>query len=193
MHVHFRRRPAVFLDRDGVIVEEVNYLHRVEDIRYVPGALEAIAGLNRKGVPVIVVTNQAGVGRGYYGWSDYEAVQNQIVADLSRHGGWLDGVWACGAHPDAAHPWRKPGTGMLEDAAEKLGLDLSRSWLVGDKPLDLEAAIRARLAGAVLVLTGYGAKMRAQAEELRAANSTRIEIAQDLSGAVRLLLDILGT
>jgi D-glycero-D-manno-heptose 1,7-bisphosphate phosphatase len=193
VHVSIRRRPAVFLDRDGVIVEEVNYLHRAADIRYIPGALDTVATLNRAGIPVVVVTNQAGVGRGYYGWPDYEAVQRQIVTDLARAGGWFDGVWACGAHPDAGHPYRKPAPRMLEEAAERLALDLSRSWLVGDNRLDLEAAIGGGLQGAILVLTGHGARMRDAAEALAGVSSTRIEIAPDVNAACRRILDILGT
>jgi D-glycero-D-manno-heptose 1,7-bisphosphate phosphatase len=190
-------RPAVFLDRDGVIVEEVNYLHRIEDIRYIPGALEAIAKLNKAGLCVVVVTNQAGIGRGYYGWQDYEAVQDRIAADLARVGGWLDGVWACGYHPDGIgelrtdHSFRKPNPGMLTAAAERLGLSLGSSWMVGDKALDVEAASRAGLEGAVLVLTGYGAGMRDEVARMP-KSATRIEEAADLAGAVDRILDILG-
>lgn len=182
-------RPAVFLDRDGVIVEEVNYLHRVEDLRLIPGALEAVARLNDAGLPVVVVTNQAGVGRGYYGWNDFDRVQEAIERELALAGGWFNGVWACGYHPQGAgeyardHPFRKPHPGMLIDAAAKLRLELAASWLVGDKPIDIEAAAAAGLGHAVLVETGYGAALRAEVER-RDWGRCRVEVVSNLAEAV---------
>ncbi len=166
-------RPGIFLDRDGVIVEEVRYLHRPSDIRYIAGALTAIASTYAMGIPAVVVTNQSGIGRGFYGWKDFAAVQKQIDADLAGCGGQFDGVWACAAHPSGireyahpSHPFRKPEPGMILDAARCLRLDLERSWLVGDKPCDIEAGLRAQLAGICLVATGYGAAMRLEVEGL---------------------------
>jgi D-glycero-D-manno-heptose 1,7-bisphosphate phosphatase len=200
LEVHSRvyRRPvkglaaAVFVDRDGVIVDDVGYLHRVEDIHLIPGAAEAIAALNRAGMPVIEVTNQAGVARGYYGWPEYETVQSAIEAYLAQAGASIDAVWACGCHPDGTgplaieHPCRKPNPGMLLAAAEELNLDLSTSWMVGDKLLDLEAGLRAGCRGAVLVATGYGQKWRAEAAQ-RAATDARIRFAASLREAVAVV------
>jgi D-glycero-D-manno-heptose 1,7-bisphosphate phosphatase len=167
------RVPAVFLDRDGVLVEDVGYLHRVSDIRYLEGALAAIASLNAMDLPVVLITNQAGIGRGMYGWSEFEQVQEQIDRDLAGYGGRLDGVWACAAHPlgmgecaHPCHPFRKPNAGMIEDAAEGMQLDLRRSWLIGDQPSDIEAGLRAGVAGVCHVATGYGAATRAEVERL---------------------------
>jgi D-glycero-D-manno-heptose 1,7-bisphosphate phosphatase len=189
------RRAAVFLDRDGVIVEEVNYLHRIEDIRYIPGSLEAIARVNAAGLAVVVVTNQAGVGRGYYTWDEYTAVQNRIEADLAAVGGWFDGVWACGYHADgvgelraADHLFRKPNPGMLEAAAAELHIALDASWMVGDKVLDVEAGVRAGVGGAILVLTGYGLTERPQLERMPRLAATVIEVAGDLAEAVDRIL-----
>jgi D-glycero-D-manno-heptose 1,7-bisphosphate phosphatase len=160
-------RPAVFLDRDGVLVEDVGYLHRAEDIQYISRALRSVAALNAAGVPVIVVTNQAGVGRGLYGWDSFEDVQKVIAEDLAREGGWIDAIWACAPHPEgvgelaaADHAFRKPNPGMILAAVERLQLDRDRSWMIGDKPLDIEAAFRGRIAGACHVATGYGAATR---------------------------------
>jgi len=165
--------PAIFLDRDGVIVEEVGYLHRTVDIRYIDGAVEAIASLNAMGSPVVLITNQSGIGRGMYGWKGFERVQEQIDRDLARVGARLDGVWACAAHPmglgefaHPSHPFRKPNAGMLYDAAERMHLELNRSWLVGDKPMDVEAGLRGGVAGICHVATGYGAATRAEADRL---------------------------
>lgn len=183
-------RPAVFLDRDGVIVEEVGYLHKVEDIAMIPSAAEAVARLNQAGVTVVVVTNQAGIGRGYYTWADFERVQAEIEARLLP--GVVDGVWACGYHIDGEvaelrqdHPWRKPNPGMLLDAAEVLGIDLTRSWLIGDKVLDIECAIAAGLAGAVLVRTGYGKDHEPKLTSLPRRASCAVSVADEISVAVK--------
>jgi len=155
-------RPAVFIDRDGTLNEEVGYLHRPEDVVLIPGAARAIAGLNLRGIPVIVVTNQAGIGLGKYGWEDFRAVTEHIHRLLAAEQARVDGVYAAPhhekglgeyAHPD--HPDRKPNPGMLQRAAEELSLDLSRSWMIGDKAVDLEAGRRAGCRVA-LVRTGYG-------------------------------------
>lgn len=185
-------RPAVFLDRDGVIVEEVGYLHKVADIALIPSAPQAVARLNAAGIPVIVVTNQAGIGRGYYTWAEFEQVQAEIEARLRP--GIVDGVWACGYHGEGGigefrkdHPWRKPHPGMLVDAAEVMGIDLARSWLVGDKVLDIECAIQAGLRGAILVRTGYGA---AHETKLASLDSTqcRVSVANHLGDAAANIL-----
>lgn len=162
-----RGGPALFLDRDGVVVEETGYLRRVEDIMLIPGAAEVIAAANRRQIAVVLVTNQAGIGRGYYGWDEFAAVQSAILAAWRAEGAFVDAVYACPHHPlgqgiygHPNHPARKPQPGMLLRAAADLSLDLSRSWLVGDTAADIEAAQRAGLAGALHVLTGHGAAQR---------------------------------
>jgi D-glycero-D-manno-heptose 1,7-bisphosphate phosphatase len=161
---------ALFFDRDGVIVEEVNYLHRVEDLRLIPGAAAAISRANARSIPVVMVTNQSGVGRGYYDWPAFAKLQEELLLRLGREDAEVNMVMACGYHKDALsayqienHPWRKPNPGMLNAAANDLGLDLSRSWLIGDALSDIDAARNAGLAGAVHVLTGHGARDRAVA------------------------------
>ncbi|CAN5866312.1 D-glycero-beta-D-manno-heptose 1,7-bisphosphate 7-phosphatase [soil metagenome] len=156
-------RRCVFLDRDGVINTEVSYLHDPEQLEIIPGALEAIAQLSRSGAAVVVVTNQAGIGRGKYTERDFAAVTSRLDELVATVGARLDGTYFCPHHPDAglgeyrrACRCRKPGPGMLEQAAAEHDLDLRRSILVGDKATDLEAG-RAVGAVAVLVRTGYGA------------------------------------
>lgn len=158
-----RGRPALFLDRDGVIVEEVVYLHRPEDVVVIAGAASVVAAANRAGVAVVLVTNQSGIGRGYYGWGDFRATQARIEAALAAEGAYLDAVLACpytpgGAgpyvHPD--HPDRKPNPGMLRRAGARLDLALAHSWIVGDRGLDIAAGRRAGLAGGLHVATGFG-------------------------------------
>lgn len=170
-------RPALFLDRDGVLVEETEYLCRVEDIRMIEGAAALIAAANKKSVPVILVTNQAGIGRAYYDWNAFAVVQREIAARLAAGGAQLDAVYACPHHPAGTgtfahpdHPARKPNPGMLLRAATDLELDLVHSWLIGDKTSDIAAAKAAGLAGGVLVSTGYGHAQKEEAFALAAPN-----------------------
>jgi D-glycero-D-manno-heptose 1,7-bisphosphate phosphatase len=153
----------LYLDRDGVVVEETEYLCRVQDIIIIPGATEVIAAANKKRLPVVMVTNQAGIGRGYYGWSEFKTVQDALIAMLEAQGAKIDACYACAHHPEADgllahpdHPARKPNPGMLLQAASDLALDLKSSWLIGDKASDIDAAKRAGIAGALQVSTGYG-------------------------------------
>lgn len=171
----FRSRPALFLDRDGVVVEEVGYLHRPQDVRLVPGAAATIAAANRLRLAVVVLSNQSGIGRGYYGWAEFESTQARIVAQLAAAGAALDMVLACPFHPEGeppyrhpAHPCRKPRPGMILRAAERLGLELAASWIVGDRAIDLEAGRAAGLAGGLHVLSGHGAEERSAVAELPA-------------------------
>ena len=168
-------RPALFLDRDGVLNVEVEYLHDPAGLVLVPGAAAAVAALNRRGVPVVLVTNQAGIGRGLYGEQDYRAVQRRLGELLAADGARLDAEYHCPHHPvhglgpyRVACDCRKPRPGLLLQAARELGLDLRSSVLVGDKLSDLEAG-RAAGCATVLVRTGYGAAAEAQARAAAAA------------------------
>jgi D-glycero-D-manno-heptose 1,7-bisphosphate phosphatase len=172
-----RDRPALFLDRDGAVVEETGYLCRVEDVVIIPGAAEVISVANRRGVPVVMVTNQSGIGRGHYSWTEFKSVQDAIVTSLAATHARIDAVYACAHHPEAQgflahpdHPARKPNPGLLLQAASDLALDLKASWLVGDKANDIEAAKRAGIAGALQVATGYGAAERQLAAKLASPN-----------------------
>ena len=155
-------RPAVFIDRDGTLTEEVGYVNHPSRLQLLPRAGEAIRRLNAAGVAAVVVTNQTGIARGYFSESVLHAVNESLRAQLARVGARLDGFYACLHHPSEGEaPYRaqcecrKPKPGLLLRAAEELGLDLARSTMVGDKASDLVAA-RTVGAGAVLVLTGYG-------------------------------------
>ena len=163
--------PALFLDRDGVIVEDIGFLADPASVKLVSGAATLIATVNQAGIPVLSVTNQSGIDRGRYGWTEFAAVEAEISGRLIDQGAHLDGVAACPFHPDFTPGygpeqanWRKPGAGMLTALAERLNLDLARSWLVGDRSRDLEAARAAGLAGAVHLLAGKGS---AESENMR--------------------------
>jgi D-glycero-D-manno-heptose 1,7-bisphosphate phosphatase len=178
-------KPAFFLDRDGTLNEEVDYLSDPEQLVLIPGAASAVARLNALGIPVVVVTNQSGIGRRKYGWQDFAAVMKRMETLLALENAWIDAVYASPHHEHALgeyavadHPERKPNPGMLLRAAEEHGLDLSRSWMVGDKALDLEAGRRAGCKVA-LVRTGYGSTVDGSAADL---------VAENLPEAVEIIL-----
>jgi D-glycero-D-manno-heptose 1,7-bisphosphate phosphatase len=155
-------RPAVFIDRDGTLTEEIGYVNHPSRLRLLPRSAEAIRRLNAAGVPAVVVTNQAGVARGYFSADVLRATNESLVAQLKDAGAHLDGVYVCPHHPTegvppyrAACDCRKPAPGLLRRAAAELDLDLEASTMVGDKASDLVPA-RTVGARAVLVLTGYG-------------------------------------
>lgn len=137
------RRPGVLLDRDGTIIADTGYVGSVDRVVFLEGAIEAIAALNRAGLPVAVVTNQAGVARGYYGVEDVHQVHKHMIEEMARHGAHVDLWLFCPYHPDGiveafarGSADRKPGPGMALAAAEALGLDLAASWVVGDRASD---------------------------------------------------------
>ena len=198
LSTEMRPGPALFLDRDGVLVEEINYLHRFEVMRIIPGAPAAVRAANETGMPVIVVTNQSGVGRGYYDWTAFAALQDALIAAFAVEAAHFDMVLACAYHADgqppfavADHPWRKPEPGMLRAAAETLSLDPSRAWIVGDTASDIAAGRNAGLAGGVHVLTGHGPRERDAACAL-AASEFDVQTAADLAAAVPLITSCNG-
>lgn len=176
-------RAAVFLDRDGTINEEVNYLARPHDLRLIRGAGQAIHLLNEAGLSAILVTNQSAIGRGYFTAARLAEIHDELARQLAACGARLDAIYYCPHHPDQGCACRKPGPGLLEQAAAEHDLDLSRSFLVGDKASDLEAGHRAGCR-TVLVLTGYGAEQRAAIE----ARTPPDCVARDLLEAVRWIL-----
>jgi D-glycero-D-manno-heptose 1,7-bisphosphate phosphatase len=155
--------PAVFLDRDGVLVDETGYLTRVEDLRLFPGAGTAVRSIHALGYPVVVVTNQSAVARGMVSLAGLEEIHSALRAQLGQDAARLDGLYMCPHHPEAPLPqWRqdcdcrKPRPGMIVRAARELGLALdARSVLVGDQHTDLECARQAGIS-ALLVRTGKG-------------------------------------
>ena len=157
----FSRAPAVFLDRDGTINREVEYLARPEQLELLPGAAAGMWRLRQAGYSLVIVTNQAGVARGYYGEEDVRAVHGRLREMLRVEGVELDAISYCPHHPEGqgayrrACPNRKPGTGMYERAARELDLDLTRCVVVGDKVTDLLPGIQLGCR-TVLVRTGYG-------------------------------------
>ncbi|HVZ52624.1 MAG TPA: HAD family hydrolase [Pseudolabrys sp.] len=148
------RRPAAFLDRDGVLNVDHGYVYRPEDLAWVPGAPEAVRLLNEAGYAVIVITNQSGVARGYYDEAAVRRFHDHMRARIEAEGAHIDAFYYCPHHPQGivkelavACRCRKPEPGMLEQAAREWPLDLSRSFLIGDKDDDMTAAARFGIRG----------------------------------------------
>lgn len=173
---------AVFLDRDGTIIEDAEYLRNPEQVRLLPGAAQAIRTLNASQFAVLVVTNQSGIARGLLSVDDYEATERRVDELLAAEGARLDGHSYCPHLPELTGPCdcRKPGTLLYRQAAERFGIDLPHSWWVGDRVRDVLPA-RALGGNGILVLTGAG-ESEARREEARGFPTAR-----DLGAAVRLI------
>lgn len=145
-------KPAVFLDRDGTLIEEVNFLHRIEDLRLFPFTDKAVKLLKDNGFLVIVVTNQSGIARNIFPESAMHEIHDAIQKNLSEK---IDAFYFCPHLPTEGCSCRKPNLGMIEAACADFSIDLKNSWMIGDKTLDVELGQNAKLPTA-LVLTGYG-------------------------------------
>lgn len=147
--------PAVFLDRDGVLIEDCGYPHREEHLVLIPGAAEAVVRLNRAGYLAVIVTNQSGVARGMFSLETMHGFNRMLVRKLGAKGGIIGATYACPYHSDGTvaeyvhpdHPDRKPNPGMLLRAIAEHDIDPARSFMIGDKPSDMEAARRAGVSG----------------------------------------------
>jgi D-glycero-D-manno-heptose 1,7-bisphosphate phosphatase len=147
-----QKRPAIFVDRDGTLVEEVNFLARVEDLKVFPFAEAALRSLRAAGFSIVVVTNQSGIGRGIFSEADMHAVNREIG---NRLPGLLDAFYFCPHLPDDGCRCRKPNIGMIEDAIKDMNIDINNSWMIGDKEIDILAGVNAGIKTA-MVRTGYG-------------------------------------
>jgi D-glycero-D-manno-heptose 1,7-bisphosphate phosphatase len=146
-------RRAVFFDRDGTLMEEVNYCADPSQVRVFSGVTAALRSLRDAGFLNIIVSNQSGIGRGYFSEAQYHAVQRELMSQIGE--GLIDAAYFCPDKPDAPSICRKPEPGMLLDAASDFEIDLARSVMVGDKTSDIECARRAGTRS-ILVATGYG-------------------------------------
>lgn len=179
------QKRAFFLDRDGTINVEKNYLHKIEDWEWTPRAIEAIKLINRAGYLAIVVSNQAGIARGYYTVKDVEYLHSQVDAMLAKHGAHIDAYYYCPHHTDIGEirdcECRKPKPGMLIQAQQDWDIDFENSYMIGDKLIDAEVAIRVGVVP-IVVMTGYG-KAESQAA------SKQIKFSKNLFEAVSFIFD----
>jgi D-glycero-D-manno-heptose 1,7-bisphosphate phosphatase len=175
-------RRAVFVDRDGTIIREREYLADPEGVEVLPGAARGLAALHGAGFAVVIVTNQSGIARGYFAEPSYEAVQREVVGRLARLGVPVLDSYHCPHHPDFSGPCdcRKPATALFERAARDHDLDLTTSVFIGDRMGDVEPA-RHFGALAVLVRTGYGDQESRKAPDW-------VHVADDLAGAAGTVL-----
>jgi D-glycero-D-manno-heptose 1,7-bisphosphate phosphatase len=179
-------RPAVFLDRDGVINENLDgsYVQAWEAFRFLPGAIEAIAALTRAGFPIVVVTNQAGIGKGLMAEETVMDLHRRMLAAIEAGGGSVDAVLYCPHRVEDGCACRKPQPGLFRRAAAQLGLDLARSVFVGDAVSDVQAALAAGCRP-ILVRTGRG--RAAQAQLAGAAGYEGVAVVEDLGAAAVLI------
>ena len=179
-------RRAVFLDRDGTVLQEERYLADPDGVVLVPRAVQALKTLRDAGYALVIVTNQSGIARGLYTENDYRAVAERLDELLAAAGVPLDATRYCAHHPDCGDPCRcrKPDTGMYRDAANALGLDLKASYYVGDKITDVRPALVLGGKG-VLVRTGFGAEQEPGVPE-------GVAVADDLWAAARLIVGEAG-
>lgn len=164
-------KAAVFLDRDGTLMEEVDYCLDPKDVQLFEGTRDALAALKGAGFLNVIVTNQSGIGRGVFSLEQYEAVHRELLHQIGP--GLIDATYYCPEAPPSDSGRRKPAPGMLLEASHDLSIDLSRSFMIGDKASDVECGKNARVTS-VLVRTGYGAKQQdctpdALVEDIRAA------------------------
>lgn len=181
--------PAIFLDRDGTVCREVGYINHPSRLELLPGSGEALRAINRRGIKAVIVTNQAGVARGYFPFHVLEETHQRLTGLLAALGARLDGIYFCPHHPDVGGPGfrkhcscRKPRPGMLIRAATELDIDLSRSFMVGDSFRDVGAGIHAGVRQTVLLRTGYG-----RGELLWKSATTKVwpdHVADDLPSAI---------
>jgi len=175
---------AVFLDRDGTIIKEKEYLRDPEQVEVFSGAVAASKQLADAGFQLFMVTNQSGVGRGYFTMLDVEKVNARVFDEFSRHGVVFQKTYIAPEAPDQPSRGRKPSPQFLFDARDEFGMDLANSYLIGDKLIDLECGWNAGVRASILVRTGYGA----ETEQKHASQLTRAIVVDDLSAAADWIL-----
>jgi D-glycero-D-manno-heptose 1,7-bisphosphate phosphatase len=178
------RQRAIFLDRDGTLIEEKVYLHRPEDVVIFPGAGEALRRMQVAGFKLIIVSNQSGVGRGYFTVEDVGRVHNHIKGELARESVNFEEIYFAPEAPDQPSRGRKPSPQFLFDAREAFGICLEESYFIGDKLIDLQCGWNAGVKRSILVRTGYGRELEISGEPQL---STAV-IVDDLAGAAGWIL-----
>ncbi len=146
---------TVFLDRDGVINKEVGYLHKIQDFEFIDGVFEACLYFQSLNYQIIVVTNQSGIGRGYYDEDDFHIINNWMLGQFKNKGIEILDVFFCPHDPESNCDCRKPKPGMLNQANEKHNIDMEKSWMIGDKEADVAAANSAGIKNTILVKSGH--------------------------------------
>lgn len=175
---------AFFLDRDGVIIRQVEYLKDPAEVELIPGAVEALRAIHRNGFLAVVVSNQSGIARGRFTRQDLDKVQARLYELLAAAGEKLDGFYFCPHDPHVEEcRCRKPRPGMILDAARDLDIDIGQSFMIGDRPADLETGIAAGCRNSAMTRTGYGERLAGEAEK------SGYHVYADILAAVQALLE----
>jgi len=176
---------AVFLDRDGTMIAEKNYLCRVADVEIFPATITGLSRLASAGFKLFIVSNQSGVGRGYFTMADVDRVNEHIGRQLAPAGVRFEKIYIAPEKPGDSSRGRKPSPQFLFDARDEFGLDLSQSFMIGDKLIDLECGWNAGVKRSILVRTGYGAEQeRTEPDKL-----SRAVVVDDLQGAAEWIIN----
>lgn len=184
--------PALFVDRDGTLIEDCHYLSDPEQVRLIPGAVEGLRRATEAGYKIVIISNQSGMARGYFTRSQLDAVEQRVKSELASHGVAINGQYCCPHYPEGCVTayarlcnCRKPAPGMLEQAADELGLDLRRSMVIGDKVDDIALQLTTGVR-AVLVRTGHGRE--AEAEFAKRSWAVRVPVCDSISAAIATLV-----
>ena len=178
------RRRAIFIDRDGTLIVDRDYLHRPEEVQFIEGAIAALKRASDAGFVIVMVTNQSGVGRGYFTLADVENVHAHMGKELAAQEVSFLEIYIAPEAPDAPSRGRKPSPQFLFDARDAYGIDLDRSYMIGDKLIDLECGWNAGVRRSLLVRTGYGAKVESKERE----NLRNAIVVDDICDAVDWIL-----
>jgi D-glycero-D-manno-heptose 1,7-bisphosphate phosphatase len=181
-------RRAIFIDRDGTLIVDKDYLHEPEEVRFIEGAIAALKRASDARFLIIMVTNQSGVGRGYFTLEDVENVHAYINQELAAHGVSFSEIYIAPEAPEAPSRGRKPSPQFLFDARDAHGIDLSKSYMIGDKLIDLECGWNAGVRKSILVRTGYGAEL----EVKEPAALRDAVVANDICAAIDWIIEDAG-
>jgi len=173
---------AIFIDRDGTLVYDPGYVHKIEDFKFIPKAVDALKLLSEKDFKFIIITNQSGIGRGYYTEEDFLRFNNHLINELLKNKIRIEKTYYCPHRPEEPCDCRKPSIKYIEDAKKEFNIDLKKSYVIGDHPCDIEMGKKAGCK-AIYVLTGHGKKHK---ENLEDADFT----AQNLYEAAKYILNI---
>jgi len=177
--------PAIFLDRDGTLIEEREYLSRPDQVIIFPGAAPALKRLQGAGYKVFIVSNQSGVGRGYFTMADVEAVNSHLLNELNREGVRFEKIYIAPEVPGMPSRGRKPSPQFLLDARDEFGIKLASSFMIGDKLIDLQCGWNAGVKRSLLVRTGYGAELERSSPD----QITRAVVVDNLPAAAEWILN----
>ena len=177
-------RPGVFLDRDGTLIEEQDYLRHVEEVAIFPGVAAALKSLQEAGFKLFIVSNQSGVGRGYFTLAEVEAVNRHLMDEFKQSGVRFEKIYIAPEAPEVPSRGRKPSPQFLFDARDEFGVDLANSYMIGDKIIDLECGWNAGVKKSLLVRTGYGRKTESGGD----ARLAKAVVVEDLKSAAEWIV-----